>query len=165
MKTCALGLSGLLMLAATIPIPKRPVLIWNASQSVPIGLYLIVPRSLHVGNFVVVRLSETMQALAEQRQYIGPDTPLLKRVAAMNGDTVCRHKSIVVINHRHIVIAFTSDHRARPLPAWRGCRRLTGGQVFVLGTHPESFDSRYFGPLAGEQVVGPAVSLLTLSSP
>ncbi|HML29823.1 MAG TPA: S26 family signal peptidase [Hyphomicrobium sp.] len=161
MKIPALVLAGLVLIALASVSPRRPVLVWNASPSVPIGLYLIVPRPLRVGDFVVVHLADTMQHFAEQRQYIGPDTPLLKRVAAMHGSLVCQHNRIVVINRRHIVIALASDRRRRPLPAWRGCYRLKKGQVFVLGSHMESFDSRYFGPLAGEQIVGPAIALLT----
>lgn len=165
MRTYIVALFGLTVLALTGVRPGHPVLIWNASESVPIGLYLIVPRPPHVGDFVVVRLSETMQLLAEQRKYIGPETPLLKRVAAMHGSVVCRHKSVVMIDHRQIAIALTFDRRVRPLPTWHGCLRLKQGQVFVLGTHPESFDSRYFGPLAAEQAVGPAIPLLAESLP
>lgn len=161
MQVGAIALAGLLLIAGAGVGSKHLVLVWNASASVPVGLYLIVPRSLHVGDFVVVRLSKSMQVLAEQRKYIGPDTPLLKHVAAMNGEFVCRRGSVVVIDRRHIVIALGSDRHGNPLPAWRGCLRLRGGQVFVLGTHSESFDSRYFGPLASEQIIGHAIPLLT----
>ncbi len=163
MKACAVALAGLVMIAVPAVVPQHFVLIWNASQSVPMGLYLMVRGPLRVGDFVVVRLSETMQYLAEQRRYIGPHTPLLKRLAAIHGGFVCRDKSLIVVDRRHIVIALTSDRHGRPLPAWRGCYRLRKGQVFVLGTNLESFDSRYFGPLGGEQIIGRAIPLLAAS--
>jgi type IV secretory pathway protease TraF len=45
------------------------------------------------------------------------------------------------------------------MPVWQGCHQLQDGQVFVLGTHAESFDSRYFGPIDGEQITGAAIPL------
>jgi conjugative transfer signal peptidase TraF len=165
MKVGFLALLGLILIATTTVRPTRPILIWNASASVPVGLYLIVPKPLRIGDFVLVRPPEAMQVLATKRKYIGPDTPLLKRVAAMNGELVCRHQNIVSIDRRFIVIALTLDRRERVLPVWSGCYHLRKGQVFVLGTHLESFDSRYFGPLCADQIVGPAIPLLTVTSP
>jgi len=159
MRTCVLVALGVGLLTATAVAPGRPVLVWNRSPSVPIGLYLIVGKPPHVGDYVVIRLSGTMQALAERRSYIGPITPLLKRVAASEGDRVCRRGQAVLVSGQRIVIALSIDRAGRPLPVWQGCHQLQDGQVFVLGTHPESFDSRYFGPIDREQIAGAAIPL------
>lgn len=156
----ALGLATLLM--ATALGCKRLVLVWNTSASVPIGLYLIVPRPLHLGDYVLIRLSGVPQALAERRSYIGPHTPLLKRVAALEGDRVCRRGRVVWIAGHWVVIALASDRGGRRLPVWQGCRQLQNGQLFVLGRHPQSFDSRYFGPIDRAQIVGAAIPLFVL---
>jgi conjugative transfer signal peptidase TraF len=156
----ALGLVALLMISALGP--KRLVLVWNTSASVPIGLYLIVRRPLHIGDYVLVRLSGPTQALAERRSYIGPSTPLLKRVAALEGDRVCRRARVIRIAGQLPVIALAFDRRGRWMPVWQGCQQLRRGQLFVLGTHAESFDSRYFGPVDHAQIIGAAIPLFVL---
>lgn len=158
-KICALVALGVGLLTATAVAPGRPVLVWNRSPSVPIGLYRVLARPPHVGDYVVFRLSGTMQALAERRSYIGPNTPLLKHVATMEGDWVCRRGQAVLVSRQQVAIALGTDRAGKPLPVWRGCHQLQHGQVFVLGTHPESFDSRYFGPIDREQIAGAAIPL------
>lgn len=132
-------------------------MVWNTSASVPIGLYITLSRPAHIGDYVLIRLSGSMRALAEQRRYIGPKTLLLKRVAAMEGDRVCRRGRIIRIAGRRSSIALGFDRVGRQLPVWQGCHRLQSGQVFVLGIHSESFDSRYFGPLHVKHVIGTAI--------
>lgn len=159
MRAGALIALGLTLLAATLA-PKRPVLAWNASASVPVGLYLIASRPVHIGDYVLIRLSDITQALAVRHGYIGANTPLLKRVAAREGDRVCRSGRAAWIAGRQVVIAFGTDRVGKPLPVWQGCYQLQDGQLFVLGTHSESFDSRYFGPIDRDQVIGVATPLL-----
>jgi type IV secretory pathway protease TraF len=48
------------------------------------------------------------------------------------------------------------DAVGRPLPAWSGCFRLAANDIFVLSAGPDSFDSRYIGPVDRAQVVGSA---------
>lgn len=50
-----------------------------------------------------------------------------------------------------------ADTAGRPLPAWSGCIRLPDTQVFVLAADPDSFDSRYFGPVDRANVLGTAL--------
>ena len=47
------------------------------------------------------------------------------------------------------------DSESRPLPRWRACRRLGEGEFFVFSNRiPNSFDSRYYGPVRREAIVG-----------
>ena len=47
------------------------------------------------------------------------------------------------------------DRAGRPLPVWTGCRPLGDGQYFMFSDHvPNSFDSRYFGPIDVVDIVG-----------
>ena len=40
-------------------------------------------------------------------------------------------------------------------PRWRACRRLDAGEFFVFSNRiPNSFDSRYYGPVRREAIVG-----------
>ncbi|TIS13749.1 MAG: S26 family signal peptidase, partial [Mesorhizobium sp.] len=50
----------------------------------------------------------------------------------------------------------------RPLPWWNGCRALGDNEVFLLGSDKNrSFDSRYFGPVPTQNVIGRLVPLWT----
>jgi type IV secretory pathway protease TraF len=46
------------------------------------------------------------------------------------------------------------------LPAWKGCRTLRAGEVFLLNPNiPDSFDGRYFGPLSAAAITARAEPL------
>src|SRR6266545_8222830 len=78
------------------PVPK---LIWNASASVPIGLYLVTPTNVHhVGDLVVVRPPEALAAFLETRGYLARGVPLLKHIAALPGQDVCRTDGMITVD-------------------------------------------------------------------
>jgi type IV secretory pathway protease TraF len=48
------------------------------------------------------------------------------------------------------------------LPHWDGCRTLQADELFLLmAAVPDSFDSRYFGPVSLSAVIGRLVPLWT----
>jgi conjugative transfer signal peptidase TraF len=150
---------ALAFLMAPLAIPRRPLLIWNASPSVPVGLYRVTPDPPRVGDLVVLRLPPDMAALAASRRYLPRSVYLLKPVAAVAGDLVCRFGAQLFVRGRYAADAAFADHDGNPMPVWQGCRTLRAGEVFVLADHPSSFDSRYFGPLDSTAIVGSAVLL------
>src|SRR5690606_40337732 len=67
-----------------------PRLVYNASDSVPVGWYRISPAtSLVPGDLVLVHLPPAVRSLAAQRGYLPANVPLLKTVAAMAPQQVC----------------------------------------------------------------------------
>lgn len=63
-----------------------PRLIWNASASLPLGLYAVQPiGDLTIGDLVAVTPPEPIARFIVARGYVGPGVPLLKRVAALSG--------------------------------------------------------------------------------
>lgn len=136
-------------------------LIWNASASVPLGLYRIVPATaLRVGDMVAVRPSPALARFMAERRYVEANVSLLKPIAATNGATICRNGLRVTIDGRPAAAALARDRFGRPLPAWSGCYRLRLDQLFLIApSHPDSFDSRYFGPVSQTQVLGGATPL------
>ena len=86
-------------IAATIAFPPRPLLVWNASASAPIGLYGVAgPDGIRKGDMVIARLREPYRSLAAERHYLPANVPLVKRVAALAGDRVCAHGSAIFVN-------------------------------------------------------------------
>ncbi len=157
----AAGLS--LGLLAAAQIDRAPRLIWNASASVPVGLYVVRasnPPSL--GDLVAVRLPEDQSSWVVERGYVGADTLLLKRIVAVSGMTVCRHDLDIAIGGTVVAQAASADQQGRPLPSWTGCVTLGTDDVFLLITDvADSLDGRYFGPLSADTILGRAIPLWT----
>jgi conjugative transfer signal peptidase TraF len=155
-----MGLASLAWAAFAKPIPR---VVYNASDSVPVGWYSIGPaNALHVGSFVLVRLPATPRALAARRGYLPWHIPLLKRIGAMAPQIVCIRNGIVRIDAVRVAVTLPADRSGRRLTAWRQCRRIRAGELFLLSTtNPASFDSRYFGPVLTSEVIGQAQPIYT----
>ena len=138
-----------------------PSVIWNASTSVPIGLYRIRPAEpLHIGELVVATPPEPLASYLADRGYLPEGVPLLKHILALAGQTVCRTGDMITVDGRTVGRALASDWRGRNLPIWQGCQLMVAGRVFLMNAQSEhSLDGRYFGPLAANAIVGRAVPL------
>jgi len=134
----------------------RPHLIWNASASVPTGLYLLQRlHPLQAGDLVAVRPSAALANYMAERHYLPPNTPLLKHVAALPGQTACRDGLAIRIEGKTVAMALVHDRAGRPLPIWSGCHTLKPDQVFLLNSSvSDSFDGRYFGPTPMSSIIG-----------
>ena len=153
--TLAAGLSAFLH-----PAPK---LVWNVSASVPIGLYAVQPVGvLHITELVVVRPPEPLASFLADRGYLPKGVPLLKRVLALPGQTVCRADRAITVDGIAMGEALDRDRRGRTLPVWQGCRAVRADEVFLMNWQSESsLDGRYFGSLPAAAIVGRAEPLWT----
>jgi type IV secretory pathway protease TraF len=94
--------------------------------------------------------------LAARRTYLPRAVPLVKRIAAVPGDTVCARGAEVTVNGHLAAIRRRSDGVGRPLPWWSGCKKLGRDAYLLLGTSPDSFDGRHFGLTAKGDILGEA---------
>ena len=140
-----------------------PHYIWNASKSVPIGLYRLQPiTTLAVTELVAIQPPDLLAAFLDLNGYLPIGVPMLKRVLALPGQTVCRNGLAIAVNGIVVGQAHERDGRGRPLPSWQGCRVIADGDVFVMNWQSaDSLDSRYFGPLPASAVIGRAVPVWT----
>jgi len=147
--------------AAIVPVPVK--LLWNASASTPLGLYdLATPNGLKAGDLVAVRPPKPLADFMVGRGYIGRGVPLLKSIAALPGQQVCRVGRIVTVDGVRLGEAQDRDRRRRVLPVWQGCRRIAPDQLFLMNPSVrDSLDGRYFGPLPRAAVMGRATPLYT----
>lgn len=137
-------------------IRPSPRLIWNASASVPVGLYRMssVPAP-KVGDLVAVLPPRQLADLLAERHYLPLGVPMLKHVAGVSGQRVCRIGARITVDGKLLGDARKQDHLGRALPVWKGCRLLTPGDVFLMNPDvPDSFDGRYFGPLPATTITG-----------
>lgn len=151
------------VLATLLPrlLGAEPRLVWNASASVPIGLYHVSPpRGLHAGDIAVLVPPEPLAGLLAARRSLPKGVLLIKPIAALAGQTVCRAGLRITIDGVAVGAALDRDHQGRPLPIWQGCRQLGPSNVFVINpAAPDSFDGRYFGVLPMSAVIGRASPL------
>ncbi len=163
MKTLALTLLACGVLASTSFAHREPLFVWNASASVPIGLYAVRPiGDLTVTDLVVARPPEPLAKWLGERRYLPIGAPLIKRVAGLPGQKICRDGLDVSVDGIVMAQARESDHLGRPLLVWRGCFVLLPGEIFLLNwDEPASLDGRYFGAFPIEAVVGRAAPLWT----
>ncbi len=140
-----------------------PRLIWNASASAPIGLYAIEPEQPPgITDLVAVRAPEPLDSFLVERGYIGRGVPLMKRVAALPAQRVCRHGVAITVDAVPMGDALARDRLGRPLPIWQGCRVIAEDELFLMNWRVrDSLDGRYFGPLAASAVIGRAIPLYT----
>lgn len=153
-----LSICGLAALAWASSVRPVAHVVYNPSDSVPVGWYRIEPAtSLHVGSIVLARLPADVATLAAQRGYLPAHVPLLKRVGAVAPQHVCTVDNQVRIDDVPVVAVLLADRLGRLLPSWPQCRHLRPGELFLLSvTNPASFDSRYFGPITTSAVIGTA---------
>ena len=155
----ALALFSATLLVAAMAFKPLPLLIWNASDSVPVGLYLVRKRQPTIDEIAVIAPPDWVRLYALSRGYLPADVWLLKPVFAMSGSVICGVGTHVFVDGKLVARAKKFDKQQRILPVWKGCRTLKSEEIFVLAKSKNSFDSRYFGPINRDQVIGTALPL------
>jgi conjugative transfer signal peptidase TraF len=142
------------------PVPR---FVWNASESVPIGLYSVRPAGkLAVTNLVVAMPPQPLATFLAERSYLPIGVPLIKRILALPGQSVCRSELRISVDGIEMGAALELDRRGRALPVWQRCQVIAEGEVFLMNwDEPESLDGRYFGPIPLSAIVGRAEPVWT----
>ena len=155
------GAAALALSTITARPAKRYV--WNVSGSIPVGLYRLKPTGdLSVTQVVAVRPPEPLATFLSERGYLPRGVPMLKRVRALPGQTVCRDGLAITVDNIAAGEARNRDSRGRPLPVWQGCRVIAAGEVFLMNAQSaDSFDGRYFGVLPTTAIIARAKPLWT----
>ncbi|MBK5653108.1 S26 family signal peptidase [Bradyrhizobium sp. UASWS1016] len=163
LKTLAATFGAAAALVATIAIEPLPIYIWNASASVPIGLYrLRSTERYHVTELVAVQPPEPLATFLDLNGYLPIGVPMLKRVLALPGQSVCRTGLTISVDEVAVGEARDRDGRGRPLPKWQGCRVVGEGELFLMNWQSDdSLDGRYFGFLPTSSVIGRALPVWT----
>ena len=140
-----------------------PAYIWNASKSVPIGLYQLQPVGrLAITELVAVRPPEPLASFLDLNGYLPIGIPMLKRVLALPGQTVCRKGLTISVDGIDVGNALSRDSRGRPLPVWQGCHVVEADELFLMNWQSDdSLDGRYFGFVPNSSVIGKALPVWT----
>lgn len=142
--------------AGQIIFPPKPVLFYNPSYSAKVGWYRLRPNETVVlGSQVAAYAPEWARRLADERGYLPYGYPLIKTVWAVHGDEVCYNKSSVSVPKRPDIPVLDQDVLGRDMPQKSGCLVLKSGQYLLMSPDVQTgFDSRYFGPVGFESLLG-----------
>lgn len=150
--------------------------IYVTTESIPRGVYVVdqTRKPLLTEIAVVTRPSvassehPTVRALLQRSEY-----RMLKPIGAVEGSFIhsmgsyiwsCPNGAGVSSKCTLLGITVAQDSYGRPLEPFKfEGARLARGQVYLgdMTVHPRSFDSRYFGPVAIDSIVGVAYPLMT----
>ncbi|MCW2086212.1 UNVERIFIED_ORG: conjugative transfer signal peptidase TraF [Bradyrhizobium japonicum] len=163
LKTMTAMCGAAALVVVTMFVNCGPLLIWNSSASVPIGLYHLRPAlGFFVTELVAVLPPEPLATFLDLNGYLPVGVPMLKRVLALPGQTVCRRGLSISVDGVAVGEAMDHDRRGRPLPKWQGCRVVGDGELFLMNWQSDdSLDGRYFGFLPASSVIGRAMPVWT----
>ena len=103
---------GVVSLMAPAFLQPHRMLLWNASASVPVGIYLIeTTNTRYVSELVAVLPPEPLAAFLVAGNYLPRGVPMLKHVVALPGQTVCREGLVITIDKVAVGIARERDRR------------------------------------------------------
>lgn len=161
-----LALIALLIITTTLVtafFPPIPRLVWNASPSVPVGLYVIRPaKHYQRGDLIAANPPSWLAKTLATRGYLPRGVPLLKFIAATMRQRVCRFGNCITIDGETAGLARERDSKGRPLMTWKGCHTLNEGEVFLMNFNvSDSLDGRYFQSFRTIYIVGHAVPVWT----
>ena len=139
-----------------IAFPPKPVLLYNPTISAKVGWYkLLTNEPPKMGAQVAAYAPEWARILADERGYLPYDYPLIKTVWAVHGDKVCYNNSSVSVPKYPDIPLLGQDVLGRDMPVRSGCIVLEAGQYMLLSPDVQTgFDSRYFGPVGIENILG-----------
>ena len=155
----ALRATGILAITAAIgagiaPRGAPPVLL-NRTPSEPPGIYIRAGDPVRPGAVIAFRTPAAAFPYADRHMVYLHTRSILKAVAAGPGDQVCAAGAELVINGVDRAPIQRRDGEGRALPRWTGCRTLGPDELFVFSDRvPNSFDSRYYGPVQRQAVLG-----------
>jgi signal peptidase I len=116
---------------------------------------------IHRGDVIVFDRVTTSGGIVEHDD-------LIKRVIALPGETIEIHECVVSIDGKELPEPYLNDYDVQQVNLEDRCRvpelepiKVSEDHIFVMGDNrPQSFDSRMFGEIETELVVGRAFGLI-----
>ncbi|WP_084212234.1 signal peptidase I [Geoalkalibacter subterraneus] len=128
----------------------------------PYTLFVIDKKdtSVALGDFVAFYADE------RTRPWFEPGTLMIKEVRATAGDRIRIEKGQMFINDAEVdygridpEVVSKIEEKKKVTPSFDREMVLEEMRFWVMGNQPRTFDSRYWGPISSEQIVGQAYPL------
>jgi len=153
----AIGVTMLIVATtAEITLPPKPVLFYNPSASAPIGWYKLEGKSpLKVGAQVAAYAPDWARKLADERQYLSYEYPMIKTIWASPGAEICVQNNRISVPNYPVITSLSQDSLGRDMPKLSGCFILKADEYFLVSPDVQTgFDSRYFGAVSIDNILG-----------
>lgn len=124
-------------------LPSRVTVATSGSLDHRVFFLLPAPAKVELDDYLVFR----HQGLSQVQQGLRADhDQMIKKVCCLPGD----HLTMDAANHffcngRSLGQALEADSKGRPLPQFLFKGQVPAGKLFMVGTHPRSYDSKYYG--------------------
>ncbi len=99
------------------------------------------------GQYVLFHLpSSNLKGMSVPETVVnGQDIRAIKRVGCDEGETLSQKKRDFFCGDEFLGHAKETSQKGEPLAPFLFTGKIPAGEVFLVGDHPDSFDSRYFG--------------------
>ncbi len=159
LKNILIGVAVTLLIVATgteISFPPKPKLLYNPSASAPIGWYKLVDKSsLEIGDQVAAYAPGWARKLADERRYLPYEYPMIKTIWAGSGAIICTKNNRISVPNYPVITSLSQDSLGRDMPTLSGCFTLKADEYFLVSPDVQAgFDSRYFGAVHRESILG-----------
>ena len=138
-------------------LPGQITVATSASLDHRVFLLRPVPEQIETGDYLVFRhrdLNQVRQGLGTNRER------MIKRVGCRPGEWLRVDAELrFSCDGSPLGQALTNDSQGRPLPRFTHNGPVPTGQLFLVGTHPRSYDSRYFGFVDAREILHQALPL------
>lgn len=117
------------------------IIFLNQTASMPTGIYIESSSDKFEIGDVIVFYSEAKKS------------NLLKYIAGYEGHEYCLDfENTLWVNSFPLAQKNTTKYHEE-MPTQSFCQTLKKDELLVLGEHPDSYDSRYFGPIKRQQII------------
>ena len=102
---------------------------------------------LHRGQYVLFHLHySTLNGMAVPEAVVdGQDIRVIKRIGCGEGEILTQKNRDFYCGNKFLGHAKERSRQGESLAAFQFSGEIPTGKVFLVGDHPDSFDSRYFG--------------------
>lgn len=167
-KKLAAVMLALAVLTAFFNTKIDKYLYFNTSSSIPKGVYYRTsdsPENISVGDIVVFEPSKKILDYAHQREYMPQDVIyMMKYVGSTDGDTVSSGDNFTVGDRSYGKIMKNDSKGRKLVPYSEKDYTVKDDEFIAYGTHPRSFDSRFYGPIPKENIICRVKPLLLFGS-
>ena len=139
----AVAIVFLAFLLAGAWLPGRMTVATSGSLDHRVFFLLPAPAKIELGDYLVFR----HQGLSQMQQGLrGDHDQMIKKVGCLPGDQLTINEANhFFCNGRSLGQALETDSKGRPLPIFSFNGPVPADKLFLVGTHPRSYDSKYYG--------------------
>ena len=144
---------------------------FNYTPSMPVGFYIgNIYTNIHPQDIVAVCLPLSINVYGLKRSYLlhghcpGGAISVLKTVIAVPGDTIQLTNQAILVNGIYYFAPYQAiDHAGRHTKKFvlNGTYHSTGYWLYGSNDFIHSWDSRYYGPVSRENIIGVYRPLIT----